>query len=160
MVDIVLTPVVWRPRKSLVDGVHIPLQMFVRLLMFVNTAQSVSEFVHHDSLVFLIVGIGLQPSEVHRRLILREVVGDQTVGSNGRPRPRIRLKRDADFGIGIISKVELNVSVVFPLARIVLALLTLYIVSIQKAAAQSVSIVPLLLDNERHPRHGDWMVRV
>src|SRR6266849_6843326 len=128
--------------------------------MLVDASQRVPEFMHYDPLIFLIVGTVAQPAEVHGRLVLREVIGDQTVGADGRPGARVRLKRDADLGIGVIAKVELHVSVVFPLARAVLDFLPLHVVSIEKLAAQRVAVVPLLLDDNGHPSHSDRMVSV
>ena len=128
--------------------------------MLVDASQRVSEFMHHDPFILVVTGFIVQPAKVHGGLILREVIGDQAVGPDGRPGARVRLKRDADLGIGVVAKVELDVSIVFPLARVVLDFLPLHRISIEKLAAQRVTVVPLLLDDNRHPSDGDRMVSV
>src|SRR5713101_7341309 len=128
--------------------------------MLVDASQRVPEFMNYYPFILVVRGIVTQPAEVHGRLVLREVIGDQAVGADGRPGARVRLKRAADLGIGVVAKVELDVSVVFPLARVVLDFLPLHVVSVEKLAAQRVAVVPLLLDDNGHPSHSDRMVSV
>jgi hypothetical protein len=128
--------------------------------MFVDASQRVPEFMNYYPFILVVRGFIVQPAKVHGRLVLREVIGDQTVGADGRPGAWVRLKRDADLGIGVVAKVELHVSVVFPLARVVLDFLPLHVASVEKLAAQRVAVVPLLLDDNRHPSDRDRMVSV
>ena len=56
-VDVFLFPVVGGTRDGLVYGIDIPLQIFGRRLMLVDTTESVTEFVNHDPLILRVRGV-------------------------------------------------------------------------------------------------------
>src|SRR6266850_1273275 len=124
--------------------------------MFVDAPEGVSELMHHDALVLFVCGVVPQPPKIHRRLILWEVIRDQAVRADCRPRTRIRLKRNANFRVRVSYETEGNIHVVTPNVGLVFHFSLLEVVSVQKAAPKGAAVVPLLEVDQCHPcdSHG------
>ena len=158
MVDVVLRPIVRRPREDAVDLCGLPLETDLGTLMLVDRTEGVAELVDDDTAVLLVDGVVAQPAEVHRGLVLRKIASDERIGTHCGPRTRVGAKRDPDLFVVRPHELERDVRELLPDVRLLLHLPSLHRAAVQEPALQRRAVWPLLDGEDR--KAGDWVADV
>ena len=133
-----LRPIIGRPGIISINRLLMPGHIGRWVLVLMNTANRMAEFVNHHAGIFFSGRRFGQPAKIHRRL----VTGDgERIGADIGPRARL-LKGDPNLRAGIIAKDKAQIGVLTPLMRKRLKTRLHFCIAIQKTNAQGTPRLP------------------